>query len=68
MKRLSYLDLSETHATDAGLKSLKSLKDLHDLDLNGTSVTAEGVRGFSRPCPTAKSIGRRQPRKLETEK
>ena len=41
--KLSFLDLSETQVTDAGLRSLAKIAGLDTLDLDGTRITDAGL-------------------------
>jgi Leucine-rich repeat (LRR) protein len=44
LKKLTWLNLSNTRLTDAGLKCLKDLTSLTTLDLSGNNVTGVGLR------------------------
>ena len=44
LKNLTWLDLSGTYITDAGLKELKDLKNLTWLNLSGTDITDAGLK------------------------
>jgi hypothetical protein len=54
--RLSGLDLSDSHVTDAGLDHLKELTRLQLLDLRGTKVTEKGVKKLQQSLPNCKII------------
>jgi hypothetical protein len=51
MPHLEWLELSDTHVTDAGLKFLKGLRHLRHLDVSRTKVTDAGVEDLRRALP-----------------
>jgi hypothetical protein len=53
---LRNLSLARTRITDAGLVHLRGLRQLRWLDLGGTGVTTQGVRGLNRALPETRII------------
>jgi hypothetical protein len=51
LSQLEYLELHDTHVTDAGVERLATLSCLWQLDLSGTRVTDEGVKRLKRALP-----------------
>lgn len=53
---LCRLDLSQTGITDAGLPHLSRLTQLSELHLDGTKVTAAGIRELERALPACRGL------------
>lgn len=49
---VTWMDLTDTRLSDAGLEHFKGLKKLERLDLVGTLVTENGARLFQQSMPT----------------
>jgi internalin A len=54
LSKLQLLDILDSQVTDAGLEYLKGLANLRVVLLNGTQVTAAGVRDLQRALPKAR--------------